>query len=108
MTLLTYLSLSAVLLLARPDYRGLLVAVEDKIESISPQSNSTNLIPGAGTVFALSSPVYTEEDSGAFLFATELGPEGPAVYRLESGGHTLLHGESEFYIPSPDFDQNYM
>ena len=97
MTLLTYLSLSAVLLLARPDYRGLLVAVEDRIESISPQSNSTNLIPGAGTVFALSSPVGvpTEEDSLAFLFATDLGPKGPAVYRLESDGHTLLHGEFE-------------
>ena len=88
------------------------MAVEDRIESISPESNSTNLIPGAGTVFALSSPVYTEkEDSLAFLFATELGPKGPSVYRLEGGGHTLLHsphGQFEFYISSPDFDDNYM
>ena len=94
MTLLTYLSLSAVLLLlVRSDYQGLLVAVDDRIESISPLSNSTNLLPGARNVFALSSPAYTEDDNFAFLFATELGRKGPSVYRVEGRGvgHTILH-----------------
>ena len=93
MTLLTYLSLSAVLLLARSDYHGLLVAVEDGIESISPVRNSTNVLPGARNVFALSSPSYTDGGNFAFLFATELGSQGSAVYRVEAGGagHTILH-----------------
>ena len=112
MTLLTYLSLSALFLLASPDYRGLLVAVDDRIESISPLNNSTNLLPGARNVFALTSPTYTEDANFAFLFATELGSNGPSVYRVEGrgAGHTILYspqGESQFYISSPEFHQNY-
>ena len=101
MPLLTYLSLSALFLLVRPDYRGLLVAVDDRIESISPLRNSTNLLPGAKNVFALSSPTYTEDANFAFLFATELGGKGPSVYRVEGRGvgHTILHSpRGEFNI----------
>ena len=101
MSFLTYLSLTALLTLVRAQYHGLLVAVEDRIESISPLSNSTNILPGAKNVFALSSPVYTEDGSFAFLFATELGCKGPSVYRVEGdgGGHEILHsprGELSF------------
>ena len=110
MPLLTYLSLSALFLLVRPHYQGLLVAVDDRIESISPLRNSTNLLPGAKNVFALSSPTYTEDANFAFLFATELGGQGqgPSVYRVEGGGvgHTILHsprGEFNFiYISSSE------
>ena len=112
MTLLTALSLSALFLLARTDYQGLLVAVDDRIESISPLSNSTNILPGARNVFALTSPSYTEDANFAFLFATELGCNGPSVYRVEGQGvgHTILHspqGEFQFYISSSEVHQNY-
>ena len=107
MTLLTYLSLSALFLLARSDYRGLLVAVDDRIESISHVRNSTNLLPG--NVFALSSPAYTGQDRFAFLFATELGAK---VYRVEGEGvgQTILYspqGELNFYISPSECHQNY-
>ena len=112
MTLLTFFSLSSLLLLVRPEYRGLLVAVDDRIESISHVRNSTNLLPG--NVFALSSPAYTGQDRFAFLFATEVGgaSEGPSVYRVEGEGvgHTILYspqGELNFYISPSECHQNY-
>ena len=112
MTLLTYLALSQLFLLVRPAYQGLLVAVEDRIESISPLRNSTNILPGARNVFALSSPIYTEDAKFAFLFATELGSKGPLVYRVEGrgdhAGHTILHSQQgEFNFLFIFHHQNY-
>ena len=85
---LTYIWLSAFIHLVKAEYRGLLIAVEDRIESLSPHGNTTNTIPGARTIIALSSPPY----HGGRMFLTELGCEGPSVYRVEDPGrgHSVL------------------
>lgn len=109
------LSLSALLLLAQADYQGLLVAVQDRIESISAKANTSNTLHAARTVLALSSPVFSGQQSHkfAFMFATELGCRGPSVYRIEGSGqaHSVLlspedvNSNSLLYFESAAFDQ---
>lgn len=68
---------------------GVLISVENRIETFSEAGNSSLVVTGAKHIIGLSNPVYTNNEFSS-IFATELGTRGPSVYQISKDAQVLL------------------
>eukprot|EP00092_Neocalanus_flemingeri_P024701 GFUD01026790.1.p1 GENE.GFUD01026790.1~~GFUD01026790.1.p1 ORF type:complete len:549 (+),score=105.74 GFUD01026790.1:228-1874(+) len=81
--------LAFVMVTAATSKNGVLISVENRIETFSEAGNSSLVVTGAKHIIGLSNPVYTNNEFSS-IFATELGTRGPSVYQISKDSQVLL------------------
>jgi len=86
---------------------GVWVAVENRIDSFSPTVNNSLNVPTGKHIIGLSNPAF-QHDQFSYIFATELGVRGPAVYQISKHEQTLLAELTGFEVavrlPDPELN----
>jgi len=75
---------------------GVWVAVENRIDSFSSTVNNSLNVPTGKHIIGLSNPAF-QHDQFSYIFATELGVRGPAVYQISKHEQTLLAELTGFF-----------